>query len=408
MLSLIFIEINKLIRRKKFLIGVILLLIISAFLFFMEAKFNADKGNTKANIEYQKNYVEKLKEESKIQSDNGKDAGISSGYLKIVEDTEKEIKHLETLLDPNISNKEKLEKNIEYYKERIKRYKFSSSMTEYYNGKILESNYYIDNNLNYNFENKINAIDALKGVLSMSSKIGLLIVVAIMTSDIVAGENKPATIKFMLVKPIARWKILCSKFIAAIVCINIVIVIIELLMAIIFGVIYGFGDLTLPTIVGTTYESIPPYLIRELKILVNPIVGSSYLISNGLFLLQLFFIQLLVVTATIAFSLLFSTIFEDNNVALTLPLIFIIFMQWIYKIKSGVKEDLVPPGFINKVIPFAFTTYGDSSGVIVGSINSDLGIAFVNLKFSILILLSWILICYFISHVIFTKKDVSV
>ncbi|WP_010297074.1 ABC transporter permease subunit [Clostridium senegalense] len=409
MIKLISIEIAKLVRRKKFLIGVVLLFILSIFITFLGINFQKKNGNTESTINFQKNYIKTLKEECKINSGNGEYSDIDSAYKMIIEDSQKEIEHLENMIDENIPNKERLKMKIDYCKERKKRYNFSASMVEYYNGEILKSQYYINNNISYDFKEGINAVDQLiYNIIPKIGELGLLIIVAVMTADIVAGENKPATIKFMLVKPIKRWKIIFSKFIAAVLSINLIILVLELLMFIVIGLIYGFGDMSFPNIVGTTYESIPPYLIRELKELVIPIVGSSYLISNGMFLLQILILQFLVVTATIAFSFLFSTICNDSNTALILPIIFIVATQWINSIKSAPnKGNPVPPGVLNKILPFIFTSYPDESIIISGKINKLLGISFVNLNFSIIVLLGWISICYIISNIIFIKKDIT-
>ncbi|MPM31282.1 hypothetical protein SDC9_77837 [bioreactor metagenome] len=129
------------------------------------------------------------------------------------------------------------------------------------------------------------------------------------------------------------------------------------------------------------------------------------IITRGALILKVLILQSLGITACIAFCLLCSTIIENSGTSTGSALFFITFMQVMMIYKNINQFDLKPPGFINKILPYLFTTYYDGGVVISGKINQALGITFVNFNFAVMVMLGWIVVCYSISHLIFVKKD---
>lgn len=237
---------------------------------------------------------------------------------------------------------------------------------------------------------------------------GLLVMVGIMVSHVVSGENKPATIKMLLTKPIKRWKIILSKFIVAVVTVNLIILLLEFISFILLGLIFGFGDASLPVFTDVKYRVVEAAYIAQERGAVVPYAGSGVLISAGSFIVKMLILQVLGVTASIAFCFLMATIIDNTNVSMGLSLIFIAFTHAMInlKIKAYYIQRLKPATVLDKLLVFLFPTYHASLGVIKGSINKNLAVDFITFKFSVILLLVWIGVCYGITHVVFVKKDV--
>lgn len=405
MLRLISVEFNKLIRRKKFIIGTAMLILmfflsLGMILFYRVETLGVDK-----QIKEAKKVINTYEQQLKLQQDKGTSEDISNGYNKIINDQKKDLEKLQTLANESIPWQERVEKDIEYSRDKIKRLGFSDSIKEAENGNILLKQYYLDNDIPYNYNENLDFFSVIPDVLYVFGLFGLFIIIGVMVVDVISGENKPATIKMLLTKPLERWKVIFSKFLVCVITVNLLVLGVEFLCFTILGFIFGFGDPSLPTLFGTTYSSVPAAYINELKAVVTPVIGSTMLITKGTLILKVLILQSLGITACIAFCLLCSTLIENSGTSTGTALFFITFMQVMMIYKNINQFDLKPPGFINKILPYLFTTYYDGGVVISGKINQALGITFVNFNFAVMVMLGWIVVCYSISHLIFVKKD---
>lgn len=405
MLRLISVEFNKLIRRKKFIIGTAMLILmfflsLGMILFYRVETLGVDK-----QIKEAKKVINTYEQQLKLQQDKGASEDISNGYNKIINDQKKDLEKLQTLANESIPWQERVEKDIEYSRDKIKRLGFSDSIKEAENGNILLKQYYLDNDIPYNYNENLDFFSVIPDVLYVFGLFGLFIIIGVMVVDVISGENKPATIKMLLTKPLERWKVIFSKFLVCVITVNLLVLGVEFLCFTILGFVFGFGNSSLPTLVGTTYSSVPAAYINELKAVVTPVIGSTMIITRGALILKVLILQSLGITACIAFCLLCSTLIENSGTSTGSALFFITFMQVMMIYRNINQFDLKPPGFINKILPYLFTTYYDGGVVISGKINQALGITFVNFNFAVMVMLGWIVVCYSISHFIFVKKD---
>jgi len=76
-----------------------------------------------------------------------------------------------------------------------------------------------------------------------------LLVLAI-ASDIVSGERSGGTIKMLLTRPVARWRILMSKLITLALFVSLIIATTILLAYLISGIVFGYGGWDLPVFAG--------------------------------------------------------------------------------------------------------------------------------------------------------------
>ncbi|MEG0671184.1 ABC transporter permease subunit [Clostridium sp.] len=402
MIKLIEIEFEKFIKRKSFYIALILFTII----FIVSMVIYTYRG---VKVMDPQHYIDNLKkqinqyEEQKVAGDKK----YVKTYEKFINDFKLEVNNLEIMQDESIPWEERVQIDIEFSKDKTKRLKAVPSIVEAERSNILLKEYYLENNIPYDYSNKLEAFDLIPDMLYSVGFLGLFIIVGVMVVDVVAGENKPATIKFLVTKPIERWKIIFAKFLVSVVVINILILVFEAIYFIILGFIFGFGDPSLPVLAGTTYTSVAPAYVEEIKSITKPILGSTVLISQGTLIVKVLIIQGLGITACISFCLLCSTIIENAGIATGVAITSIVLTQGITLQRFTNMNYLEKSSSINKVLPFLFPSYYDCRGVVSGKMNEVLGVTFINFNFVVMVMLGWIVICYGISHMIFVKKDIT-
>lgn len=112
---------------------------------------------------------------------------------------------------------------------------------------IKQQQYYLDHNIN---PNAPGAPTFVRGFVEQSVSLFLPLLVIILAADIVSSEHSLGTIKLLLTRPVKRWKVLLSKYIALILNISLVITITILLCYLISGIIFGYRGWTFPVISG--------------------------------------------------------------------------------------------------------------------------------------------------------------
>lgn len=112
---------------------------------------------------------------------------------------------------------------------------------------IQQQQYYLDHNIN---PNAPGAPTFVRGFAEQAISLFLPLLVVILAADIVSSEHSLGTIKLLLTRPVSRWKILFSKYIALLLSISFIITITILLCYLISGIIFGYKGWTLPVMSG--------------------------------------------------------------------------------------------------------------------------------------------------------------
>jgi len=76
------------------------------------------------------------------------------------------------------------------------------------------------------------------------------LLVVVVAADMVSGEHTGGTIKLLLTRPVRRWKILLSKYLALQLFVSLIIAVTVLLAYLISGVVFGYGGWTMPVLTG--------------------------------------------------------------------------------------------------------------------------------------------------------------
>lgn len=409
MIRLIQIEFQKFIRRKKFLIALIILILCCIFC-LGAAVLSASKYNGVENeIKATEKYIKTLEEQGNLENDKGASTAVSNGYTKIINDMKGRLAILKRNADESIPWQQRLKEDIQYSKYNLEKNYGMPPMGKFQElSNIMLKQYYLNKNIPYDYNKKISSFYIMPDLIRIFSTIGLLIIVGIMVLDVVSGENKPATIKLLASKPIERWKIILSKFIVCVVVVNVIVLLLELIMFIVIGLIFGFGDPSLPIVAGIKYDIAAPGNIQELKSAVNPVLSSGILLSQGTALIKILILQVLAITASIAFCFLCSTAIQNSSNSTGVGLILIAFSYAAILLKVNAKSmyRVKPAAVFDKVLAFLFTSQYDGLDIVTGRINESLAINFIDFRFSVMVLLIWIVVCYLVSHIIFVRKDI--
>lgn len=114
--------------------------------------------------------------------------------------------------------------------------------------QIKQEQYYLDNNINPTAPGAPTFIRKL-----IEQSIGWLLLpllVMVITIDIVSGERSDGTIKFLLTKPVRRWKILVSKYISICLLISFILVLYGIMAYVGSGFVFSFKGWTVPVLTG--------------------------------------------------------------------------------------------------------------------------------------------------------------
>ncbi|WP_294350961.1 ABC transporter permease subunit [uncultured Clostridium sp.] len=243
--------------------------------------------------------------------------------------------------------------------------------------------------------------NAINFGISLFKLIGLIILasgIAVFMSDIVSGESTPPTLKFLLVQPIKRGKVILSKFIAVVLTVVTMIGGLEIIAFGIVGLIKGFNGWDMKEIIGIKYEwdysTVATQGSPTLKAIENSGIGTT----RWNLLLQSFGLQILFIIACCAFIFLISSIFKSSMTTMALAVI----------ISVASTMGCIVSRSIGKIAHLIFFNYGDVVNVVGGNIAQNYNNPNFSLGLGISIMCITIIVSYIIAHVVFNKKDILI
>ncbi|SFA83326.1 ABC transporter permease subunit [Clostridium frigidicarnis] len=399
-------ELRKLLRRSK--TWIIFGLFIAALLLIGVGDYFSGKSMEKYNspefkIENINNEVEYIEKDylSSSKDLQNKDPEKYEQMTNRVNDLKNEKTSLENAIkDPSKSKdlwKVQLDGQIKDIENQLK----DDTMPERYKGQmktqLTQLNYLKDNNIKPINEWELNSYNYLKSVMQILGVFLLGIGIALFMSDIVSGECTPATLKFLLIQPISRGKVILSKFIA--VCITSVTMILstEILGFIIIGLFKGFGNSNYPMTIGTKFQ----YDLSKIEDGIHPLIeiaNSTTMISLSQFTLRSFLLQALYIIACCSFVFMVSSLVKSSMTSMAIATSVLIACN-IFNTAFA---------FFRKISFLLFTSFGTPSDLLTGQIAIFYNKPFITLGFGIIVMLCWIVGCYLIAHFIFKKKDILI
>jgi ABC-2 type transport system permease protein len=115
--------------------------------------------------------------------------------------------------------------------------------------RIQQQQYYLDHNIN---PMEQGAPTFTRTFAENSITLFLPLMVMVIAADLVSSERSAGTIKLLLTRPVKRWKILFSKYVALILSVSIIIFMYGLLSYIISGLVFGYKGWSAPILTGFT------------------------------------------------------------------------------------------------------------------------------------------------------------
>lgn len=265
-----------------------------------------------------------------------------------------------------------------------------------YKQNLEDYKYLRDNNIKPIQEWEYNGFSFLKNVCNFFG-FGLLIAgIAVFMSDMVSGECTPATLKFLLVQPVKRGKILFSKFIVSILTVLSLIIIPQLAGMAIVNATSNIQASDYPVRIEQKYEK--SFDQNSQEIIMKQIPDTSKIVTNTEFSLRSIGFEALFIITACSVVFMISTIFKSSMISMAVSVILTIFLTIGAQAINTIKE----------YSHLLFTTYADASSVI----NSNLPLMYQNPKLTIvngiICMIITSILAYIIAHINFTKKDILI
>ena len=335
-------------------------------------------------------------EEAKNSNDEWEKENITY-YEQSIKECEENINRAKEALKNQDNPKawrEQLEEERNSLKKDINDKSIPDSSKTYMKERLEEINIYLDENME---PIELWEFNAINYGISFIRIIGMLILaagIAVFMSDIVSGESTPPTLKFLLVQPISRAKVILSKFIAVTTTVILMIGGLEIITIGVIGVFTGFDAAKMPQRIHKLYEWNSTNGVTELTEVAN----SGILTNRGMYLLESLGIQILFIVACCAFIFLISALFKSSMITMAISVMLCVGVTML----SEVSET------IRKVSKYIFLSYGDSTSLVDGSIAQYYGSPDITIAFGIVVLVVTTVVCYLISQFVFSKKDILI
>ncbi len=115
--------------------------------------------------------------------------------------------------------------------------------------RLTQQQYYLDHNIN---PSAPGAPTFMRMFVENSIDLFLPLMVMVIAADLVSSEASGGTIKLLLTRPVKRWRILLSKYIAMILSISFILLSVTIISYLISGAVFGYGGWNLPLLTGFT------------------------------------------------------------------------------------------------------------------------------------------------------------
>jgi len=243
--------------------------------------------------------------------------------------------------------------------------------------EVQRAQYYLDRDVNPNSPNGVTFTREF-----MKNAVGLFIplMVMVIAADLISGEHTSGTIKLLLTRPVERWKILLSKWIALVLFVSVVVVATALLCYLISGAVFGYGGWDMPVFFGFQLAG------GDIDFsYVRPIEQWLYLIME----LGLVWYAALIVGSM---SLMISVLVRSTAAGMGIMLALLI--------SGTILSNMVSNWETAK---YLFMVNLELTNYLTGALPPIKG---MSLPFSLAVLTAWGAASVVVSFVVFTKKDV--
>ncbi|MHC6180341.1 ABC transporter permease subunit [Clostridium sp. JNZ X4-2] len=381
-------ELIKICHKKKLIVCFILMCLVFTASFFF---FNKDRGEggLANNKRIEKYYMEQKK--------NSKDPSVIKEAQEHVDEIETGIREYQLDKSHPDSWKSNLEKQIAILEKTSKGKSISNP--EYKALQLKEYKYLLKNNLK-----PLNSLSTtgftffLEYVMLLSfSMIIIFLIAAIITSDILSSEYTPATLKFILLRPVSKAKLIWGKFFAGVISSSALVIFFYAAVYVFGGIKYGFDSFKYPVTIGPSfkYSAIKNMTYNKF---IEVIPGTSTLIPLYKFLGEFALLQILFIIASVSFCVLMSTLFKNSAVAVSSTILFGGVFIFISKM----------PGFLSDksyITSAFFLGLSSPLEIITRSFVQKTGAYYINTLSAAVIMIGWTVLFLGLSIFIFQRRE---
>jgi ABC-2 type transport system permease protein len=242
---------------------------------------------------------------------------------------------------------------------------------------IQQQQYYLDHDIN---PTAPGAPTFVRKFVEEAVSLFLPLLVVVLAADIVSSEHSGGTIKLLLTRPVPRWKILLSKYLALLLSISLMVGMTILFGYLLSGIIFGYGGWDLPVLTG--FQERGGQLVTDHVHIVPQ--WKYILMGYGL----AWFSCLAVGTISFMVSVLVRSTAASMGIMLSAV------------ISGSLLSQLAPSWETLKYLAFINLSLTD---YLAGRPNPVEG---MNLSFSLAVLSTWALVSLVVAFTVFTRRDV--
>ncbi len=396
-------EFIKLFGKKKTLIILFLFVVLSGILVAVneETENNYLINNSpeykiedlELQIQSQKDYMTGLGQDENLLSEEEKrDLTDAKEYLSALEQELTDTKLAYENQDADSWREEIQLQIIELKKFREENTDKASQA--YYDNEIKELQLYLDHDIPLKEGYCNTGINYyIKNIIMVAASF-LAFGLILFNADCVSSEYNPGTLKFLLIQPVSRIKVLLSKYITMLFSSLGLIMITQVLFSVGVGLIKGFGSLYRPILIGTKYK----FIIENGKKVLSEIPGSGHYVPSYQYLLYAVLLQALFILVMVTFIFMISTLFKSGIVSITTAISVLLGSNIIYALSSTYR----------KISPFIFLHFSDIESILSGSIVYRSGSLLFTYRTVIIISLLSAALFLGTSLIVFKKRDVQI
>lgn len=270
-----------------------------------------------------------------------------------------------------------LQQEIVDIQNRLSSSRLPEDYEKFFKIRLGQQQYYLDHNIN---PNAPGAPTFMRVFIENSIGLLLPLLVMVIAADLVSSEASGGTIKLLLTRPVKRWKILLSKYIALLYSVSFIVLCVAILAYLISGIVFGYGGWNTPMLTGFQTQG------DEL------LTSNVHLIPQWAYILMEFglvwFVCVVVGSLTFMLSVLLRSTAAVMGIMLSSLIAGAILVNMVSSWESAKYLFMVNLQLTNYV--------NGSSPPIEG----------MTLAFSMMVLLIWLIVSLVISFVVFTKRDV--
>ncbi|WP_019721290.1 ABC transporter permease subunit [Heyndrickxia coagulans] len=270
-----------------------------------------------------------------------------------------------------------LQKQIVDTQNRLGSASLSDDFKKYLRMTLSQEQYYLNHNINPNAPGAPTFMRVF-----IENAIGMLLPLFVMVaaSDIVSAEAGSGTIKLLLTRPVKRWRILLSKYIAMLLSVSFILLCTAIFTYAISGIVFGYRGWNMPVLTGFTIKG------DEL------LTAHVHAVPQWKYLLMAFGLAWFVCVVSGSLTFMLSVLLRSTAAVMGIMLSSLI--------AGAILTNMVsawPSAKYLFMVNLQLTNYLNGTSPPVEG---------MTLGFSVAVLLVWLFLSLMVSFVVFTKRDV--